>query len=180
VAYRIDLNCDLGEGAGSDVEIIPFITSANVACGYHAGDAGIMRATARSAIDHGVAIGAHPGLRDREGFGRRVMPLLPGQAREMIRDQLETLGRIVSAQGGTLRHVKPHGALYHMATTDREIAGEIAGAVCSYDAGLALIGFPGSELLRAGEQAGVPWRKHSPIVPTSLTARSPRAHNRGH
>jgi UPF0271 protein len=155
VAARIDLNCDLGEGAGSDAAILPFITSANVACGYHAGDKDTMRVTTRSAMEHGVAIGAHPGLRDREGFGRRVISLATGQARELVRDQLDALSSIVSAQGGTLRHVKPHGALYHMATTDRGIAEEIAEAVHAHDPRLVLVGFPGSALLRAGEQAGL-------------------------
>src|SRR4029079_1845186 len=117
---HVDLNCDLGEsfGAfsiGADAELMPTITSANVACGFHAGDPGVMRSTVRMARDAGVAVGAHPGLPDLVGFGRRNMAASAGEAEPMVLSQGAALAALAAAEGVRLRHVKPHGALYNMA-----------------------------------------------------------------
>src|SRR3989475_11495565 len=117
--YRIDLNCDVGEsfGAyqlGADLEILPLVTSANIACGFHAGDPAVMRRTVRAALDQGVAVGAHPGLPDLVGFGRREMEITPQEAHDMVLYQIGALHAVVKAEGGRLRHVKAHGALYNM------------------------------------------------------------------
>ena len=108
----IDLNCDMGEGFGSDEEILPHVTSVNIACGYHAGDPATMRTTVRLAMDHGVAIGAHPGLPDLAGFGRRVMQITPQQVYKLVLDQALALAAIVRAAGATVHHVLHHGARY--------------------------------------------------------------------
>jgi len=154
---RIDLNCDLGEGAGSDEAILPLVTSANIACGFHAGGPAEMRRTVRAAIEHGVAIGAHPGLPDRENFGRVSRPITPEEAYEMVVYQVGALDGFVRAAGGgsTMAHVKPHGALYNMATADAALADAIAKAVHAVDPGLVLVGLSGSELIRAGRRAGL-------------------------
>lgn len=153
--YRVDLNCDLGEGAGSDDNILPLVTSANIACGFHAGGPAEMRRTVNAAIAHGVAIGAHPGLPDRENFGRMSRPITPDEAYEMVMYQLGALDGFVRAAGGTMAHVKPHGALYNMAATDPALADAIANAVRDADRGLVLMGLSGSELIRAGQRAGL-------------------------
>ncbi len=147
---RIDLNCDLGEGAGHDAELMPLITSANIACGAHAGDVAIMRATAALARRHGVAIGAHPGYEDREYFGRREMVLARGDVQALVEGQVRLLREITA-----VAHVKPHGALYNLAARDAEVAREVAAAVCSVDAGLVLVALRGSELVRAGRACGL-------------------------
>lgn len=156
-ADRIDLNCDLGEGAGADEAILPFVTSANVACGFHAGRPTEMRHTVRAAIEHGVAIGAHPGLPDRENFGRISRPITPDEAYEMVVYQVGALDGFVRAARGdaTMTHVKPHGALYNMAAADAMLADAIAKAVHDIDSGLVLMGLSGSELIRAGQRAGL-------------------------
>ena len=147
---RIDLNCDLGEGAGHDAELMPLVTSANIACGAHAGDEATMRATIALAQQHGVAIGAHPGFADRENFGRREMALTPMALRELVATQIAGLARFAP-----LRHVKPHGALYNLAARDAAVAKVIAESVRAVDASLTLFGLAGSELLRAGRAAGL-------------------------
>ena len=147
---RVDLNCDLGEGAGHDAELMPLITSANIACGAHAGDEATMRATVALALQHGVAFGAHPGYADRENFGRREMALTPAALRELVTTQIAALARF-----GPLRHVKPHGALYNLAARDAAVAKVIAEAVHAVDASLILFGLAGSELVRAGRAAGL-------------------------
>lgn len=147
---RIDLNCDLGEGAGADAELMPLITSANIACGAHAGDRETMRATVALARAHGVAIGAHPGYADRANFGRVEVPLSPRELSRLVLRQIATLGELAP-----LRHVKPHGALYNLAARDRAVAEVIAGAVRAYDSALVLFGLAGSELVRAGRAAGL-------------------------
>jgi UPF0271 protein len=157
---RIDLNCDLGESFGSDplghdARLMPSITSANVACGYHAGDATVMRNTTRLALEHGVAVGAHPGFPDRAGFGRRPFHASPSEIGDMVVDQVGALSRIVVSEGGRLRHVKPHGALYNMAASDRRLADAVATAVASVDVDLVLFGLSGSCLLDAGRAAGL-------------------------
>jgi 5-oxoprolinase (ATP-hydrolysing) subunit A len=156
----IDLNSDLGESfgrwtLGHDAEVMRSITSANVACGYHAGDPGIMRETVRLARQCGVAIGAHPAFPDLVGFGRRQMAASPAEVESFVLYQLGALAAMAVAEGVTLQHVKPHGALYNMAVRDRALAQAIAGAVAAFDRGLILFGLPGSELLRAGGAAGL-------------------------
>ncbi|HTB79529.1 MAG TPA: 5-oxoprolinase subunit PxpA [Opitutaceae bacterium] len=146
----IDLNCDLGEGAGHDAELMPFITSANIACGGHAGDAATMRATVALAQKHGVAIGAHPGFADRENFGRRELALSPAEIFALVKDQVIALRAFT-----TLRHVKPHGALYNLAARDAAVAGAIAVAVRTVDPKLVLFGLAGSELVKAGRARGL-------------------------
>jgi 5-oxoprolinase (ATP-hydrolysing) subunit A len=158
--FRVDLNCDMGEsfGAwkmGSDEEILPFITSANLACGFHAGDPATMRKSVCRALEHGVAIGAHPGLPDLAGFGRRNMDITPQEAYDMVVYQIGALSGFVRAVGGTLQHVKPHGALYNMAAKNRRLSVAIAEAVYKIDPALILFGLSGSELVKAGENIGL-------------------------
>jgi len=149
---RIDLNCDLGEGAGHDEEILPLVTSASIACGAHAGDADTMRATAALARACGVAVGAHPGYADRANFGRIELALPPREIGELVRTQIAALQ---AAAPGPLRHVKPHGALYNLAARDRAVADAIAAAVRAADASLVLFGLAGGELVRAGRAHGL-------------------------
>lgn len=157
---RIDLNSDVGEsfGAwrmGADAEVMRSITSANVACGYHAGDPGVMRQTIRLARDSGVAVGAHPGYPDLVGFGRREMKASAKDVEDMVLYQIGALAAIAAAEGVKLAHVKAHGALYNQAVRDRSLADAIAAAVRAFDRSLVLFGLPGSELLHAGERAGL-------------------------
>jgi UPF0271 protein len=157
---RIDLNCDLGEsfGAwtmGNDDEVMRSITSANIACGFHAGDPAVMRRTLRLARAHDVAVGAHPGFPDLVGFGRRDLAASPQETEDLVLYQLAALGGMAAAEGGRLQHVKAHGALYNMAARDARLARAIAGAVAQYDATLILFGLPGSALLDAGRRAGL-------------------------
>ena len=157
---RVDLNCDLGESIGSDTLehdalIMRSITSANVACGFHAGDATVMRDTSRLALEHGVAVGAHPGFPDRAGFGRRPRDASPSEVEKIVADQVAALSGVVAAEGGRLRHVKPHGALYNMAAEDRRLADGVARGIASVDANLVLFGLSGSCLLEAGRAAGL-------------------------
>jgi UPF0271 protein len=146
----IDLNCDLGEGGGNDAALMPWITSANIACGAHAGDEATMRTTAALAERHGVAVGAHPGFADRENFGRSEQTLTAGTLHELITGQIEAL-RVC----GAVRHVKPHGALYNQAARDRAIAEVVAEAVYAVDPMLILFALAGSELVRAGRERGL-------------------------
>lgn len=157
---RVDLNCDMGEsyGAyklGNDTELLRCITSANIACGFHAGDPAVMRATVRQAIESGVAIGAHPGLPDLAGFGRRRMEITPAEAYDMITYQIGALMAFAIQEGSGLQHVKPHGALYNMAATSRPLANAIVSAIKYIDPTLILYGLAGSELIAAGEKAGL-------------------------
>ena len=152
---RIDLNCDLGEGAGHDAALMPLITSANIACGAHAGDAATMRATVRLAMKHGVAIGAHPGFPDREHFGRRELPMTVDEVHALVLRQIRELQMIVQHEGTRLSHVKPHGALYNMAARDAELARAIATAVYEADPRLILVGLAGGALLKAGAAGGL-------------------------
>lgn len=158
--YRVDLNCDLGESYGSykigiDEEILKFVTSANIACGFHAGDPTVMSKTVRLALKNGVSIGAHPGLPDLVGFGRRNMDISPEDAYDMVVYQIGALNAFVKAEGGKMQHVKPHGALYNMAAKDVLLAEAIAKAVHAVDSELILFGLSGSELIKAGEKAGL-------------------------
>jgi UPF0271 protein len=155
MTLSLDFNCDLGEGCGDDGAIIPLLSSANIACGYHAGDAQSMRATIKLCQAHGVAIGAHPSLADRAGFGRRELPITPESAYDITLRQLRELATIASAQGARVHHLKPHGALYNMAARDRSLADAIATATRDFDRDLWLVGLSGSALTAAGEAAGL-------------------------
>ena len=125
----IDLNCDLGEGAGRDAELMPLVTSANIACGAHAGDKATMRATVRLALLHGVAIGAHPGFADRANFGRSEQALDPAEARELVLGQVAELQRIAAREGAVVSHVKLHGAFYNQTAGDVDLATAVHDAV---------------------------------------------------
>lgn len=158
--YRVDLNCDLGESfgvykIGMDEEILKFVTSANIACGFHAGDPSVMHKTVKLALENGVSIGAHPGLPDLEGFGRRNMNISPEGAYDMVAYQIGALNAFVKIEGGKMQHVKPHGALYNMAVKDKLLAEAIAKAVYNVDSQLILFGLSGSELIKAGEKIGL-------------------------
>lgn len=152
---HVDLNADLGEGAPDDAELLALVSSANIACGWHAGDARLMQRTVTAALARGVAIGAHPSYPDRDNFGRSEMQLSPDDVRADVVYQIGALDALVKAQGGRLHHVKPHGALYNQAARDPVLADAIAAAVLDVDPSLALYGLAGSELLRAAERAGL-------------------------
>lgn len=148
----VDLNCDLGErpkptASDGDDALMACISSASIACGAHAGDRGTMEQAVRSAISHGVAIGAHPGYPDRPGFGRRELPLSEGEVEELVRQQVRMLATMVSKLGGQLVHVKPHGALYHVAARDPAMAAAVARGAGSIAPGLILVGPVGSSAL---------------------------------
>ena len=155
IALSIDLNADVGEGCGQDVALIPLISSANIACGSHAGDADSMREAVAFARDHGVAVGAHPSFPDRENFGRREMRLAPADLHASIVSQVQALADIAASEGTRLCHVKPHGALYNMAAREEELAETIARAVQSVDPTLMLFGLAGSALLTAANRIGL-------------------------
>ncbi len=156
----IDLNCDIGEhdsdeGAQREAAILPHVSSANVACGLHAGDAGVMRRTMQAAKEHGLAVGAHPSLADRANFGRREIPHSADEVYELTLYQIGASAALAEAVGVRLNHVKPHGALYNMAARDRVLADAIAHAVRDFDAGLVLFGLSGSQLIAAAEELGL-------------------------
>ncbi len=151
---RIDFNCDLGEGC-DDVAVMAYISSANIACGVHAGDAETMRRTVALCIEHGVALGAHPSFGDREGFGRREMEYAPEEIHDLVLRQVRALSDAAAVHGARLAHVKPHGALYNMAARDAVLAGAIARAVHAFDPTLILYALSGSALTAAGERAGL-------------------------
>ncbi len=152
---KIDLNCDLGEEAGNDEAIMPYITSANIACGFHAGNENVMRTTVRLAKKYGVNIGAHPGWNDRENFGRTEMNISAEQAEEIVFRQIQALAQITKEEGAALTHVKPHGALYNQAAKDRVLADAIVRAVKRISVDLILVGLAGSGLCEAGAEAGI-------------------------
>ena len=158
--YVADLNCDMGEGygawnIGNDTDIMPFVSSVNIACGFHAGDPSTMKKTVRLALQHGVHIGAHPGLPDLQGFGRREMSVTAEEAYDMVVYQVGALTAFVKAEGGVMHHVKPHGALYNMAAVSSILANAIAEAIYKVDPSLILYGLSGSELIRSGEKIGL-------------------------
>lgn len=159
-AASIDLNCDLGESFGAytlgrDADILPYVTSANIACGFHAGDPSVMRRTVKLALEAEAAIGAHPGLPDLAGFGRRNLDVSADEAYAMTVYQIGALDAFVRAEGGTLKHVKPHGALYNMASARPDLAEAIAEAVYRVNPALTLFGLANSELTRAAERIGL-------------------------
>jgi len=153
---HVDLNSDLGEGAGQDEALIPLVSSVNVACGAHAGDETTIRRTIELARAHGVAVGAHPGYPDRAGFGRRPVALRAAQLRASIVYQVRVVRSIARELGQPLVHVKPHGFLYNLAVRDRGLAELVAGAVHDVSPGLTLVGLAGSESLRAAQAVGLP------------------------
>jgi UPF0271 protein len=156
----VDLNCDMGESfgrweLGADADVMPHISSANIACGAHAGDPAVMRRTLRLATAHGVACGAHPGFADLAGFGRREIPITPADATDLVLWQLGALAAIARSEGVQLRHVKPHGALYNMAARDAALGAAIAKGVQQFDPSLVFFGLAGSSMLDAGRAAGL-------------------------
>lgn len=158
--HKIDLNCDMGEsfGAytlGNDQVILDYVSSANIACGFHAGDPTTMRETVKLALEKNVGIGAHPGFQDLAGFGRRHMAVSPQEVYDLIIYQIGALYGFVKAEGGSLKHVKAHGAMYNMAVTDAKISEAIAEAVYKVDPELVLFGLSGSEIIKAGDKIGL-------------------------
>jgi UPF0271 protein len=156
----IDLNCDMGEsfGAwkmGADAEVMPFVSSANIACGFHAGDAATIRATARLAVDHGVAVGAHPSLPDLQGFGRRAMRITPQEMYDLVVYQSGAVQAFARAAGARLHHVKCHGALYNMAANDEALSEACARAVRDLGEGVRLYALAGSRMLDCAARLGV-------------------------
>ena len=157
---RVDLNCDMGESFGNwtigdDAAILPFVSSVNIACGFHAGDPSVMRVTVHAAAAHHVAVGAHPGLPDLSGFGRREMAVSPQAVYDMTSYQIGALRGIARAAGVTVNHIKPHGALYNMAAVRSPIADAIALAVRDTDGSLTLVALSGSCLIDAGRATGL-------------------------
>jgi len=160
MTLSIDLNCDMGESFGAwkmghDDEVLPFVTSANIACGFHGGDPTVMRKTVQEALKHGVALGAHPGLPDLTGFGRRNMDLSPQSAYDMVVVQVGALAGVAASQGARLNHVKAHGALYNMAAKNEELARALAQAVYDVDPGLVFFALASSAMIAAARDAGL-------------------------
>ena len=158
--YQIDLNSDLGESfghytIGNDDKIIPLITSANVACGYHASDPVVMMETIQRAKEAGIAVGAHPGLPDLMGFGRRSMAISNEEAKAYTLYQISAIGGMCKAVGVKLQHVKPHGALYNMAAKDYDLSKAICEAIYEYDKDLIVMGLSGSEMIKAAKDCGL-------------------------
>jgi 5-oxoprolinase (ATP-hydrolysing) subunit A len=151
----VDFNADLGEGAGHDEELLELVTSANIACGFHAGDADTIHGSIEAARDHGVAVGAHPSLFDRENFGRKELPVTPEEVCDAVTYQLGVFSAIAEALGVRPNHVKPHGALYNMAVRDGKLAGAIVRAIANTDPTLILFAPDRSALARAGEAHGL-------------------------
>jgi 5-oxoprolinase (ATP-hydrolysing) subunit A len=152
---NIDINCDMGENIGNDGDIMLYVTSANIACGFHAGDSKSMQTTIRLAKKHGVAVGAHPSWLDVENFGRNEMVLPYDDVEALILYQIGALAAIAKAEGTELHHVKPHGALYNQAAQNRLLADAIAGAVKKFNPELILVGLAGSGLIEAGIESGL-------------------------
>lgn len=161
---RMDLNSDIGESfgiykIGDDESLMPHITSANIACGFHGGDPQVMQRTVQMCQAHGVSIGAHPGYQDLPGFGRRVIKLSESEVESMMLYQLGALAAFTRAQGAILRHVKPHGALYNHAAQDMPTARAIARAVMRFDSNLILVGLANSYLIQAAVEFGIPYAR---------------------
>ena len=159
-SLRIDLNADLGESFGAytigdDAELMGAVTSASIAAGFHAGDPTVLRSTIRLARARGVAVGAHPGLPDLAGFGRREMTLLPSEVEDLVLYQIAAVAGVARAEGVRLQHVKLHGALYNMAARDRRLAAATTRAAVAFDSSLVLFGPPGSVLVEEGRRAGM-------------------------
>ncbi len=161
---KVDLNCDLGESFGNytlglDGEVIKFVSSANVACGFHASDPLVMQKTVKMAKAAGVAVGAHPGYPDLVGFGRRNLNVQPAELKAMVQYQIGALKAFCQAEKIGLQHVKPHGAMYNMAAKDEKLAFAIAEGIAEIDPSLILLGLSGSEMLKAAEKLGLKAKK---------------------
>lgn len=158
--HLVDLNCDMGESFGAyrmgkDEEIFDYVTSANIACGYHGGDPATMRKTVQMALEKNVGIGAHPGMPDLVGFGRREINISPQEAYDLVIYQMGALYGFVRSEGGKIQHVKPHGALFNMAAKSAPLSEAIAEAVYKVDPECILFGLAGSELVKAGKKIGL-------------------------
>lgn len=153
---KVDLNCDVGEGVGDDAGVMPSVTSANVACGFHAGGPEAMRRTVRLARAHGVAIGAHPSFPDRAGFGRRLLAASPDEVRDDVTYQVGALWAFCRSEGVRLSHVKPHGALYNAAAVDPALARAVCEAARDVDPALTVVCLAGSRMVDVARSLGVP------------------------
>ncbi len=156
----IDLNCDLGESFGAytigqDEAVIPLISSANIACGFHAGDSLVMSETVKMSKNAGIGIGAHPGFPDLQGFGRRKLDASPKEVKAYIQYQIGALNAFCKANNAVLNHVKPHGALYNMAGADEKLAAAICEGIAEVDTSLILLGLSGSKMVKAASNAGI-------------------------
>lgn len=151
----IDINCDMGEGIGNDAALMPLISSANIACGYHAGDEQTMKETVRLAIAHGASIGAHVSFPDKENFGRSEMMLPAEEIYKLVQDQLYLLRSVTSPYSVSIHHVKPHGALYNMSAREADLAKIIAKAVYDFDPSLILMGLSGSHSITEAKAIGI-------------------------
>ncbi len=151
----IDLNCDMGEGMPTDAEIMPYISSANIACGFHAGDRVTMEQTVSLALQHKVAVGAHPGFDDKANFGRTEQHLSDAAIYDLITTQIHSLQEVCNTLGATLQHVKPHGALYNMAARDEHLSTIIAQAIRDTNPALCLFGLANSWLIKAAAEMGL-------------------------
>jgi UPF0271 protein len=151
----IDINCDMGEGVSAEEFIMPFISSANIACGYHAGDEDIMKKTISLAMQHNVAIGAHPGFADKENFGRNEIQMSDEEYYLLIKEQLELIKKIADELGAKMHHIKPHGALYNMSAKNERLALIIAKAVKDFDDSLVLYGLSGSYSITEAKKIGL-------------------------
>lgn len=161
---KIDLNSDLGESfgrysLGRDSEIIPLVSSVNIACGFHAGDPDVMAKTVALAEEAGIGVGAHPGFPDLQGFGRRKMAMKPAEVKNMITYQVGALMAFTSSK--KLQHVKPHGALYNMAATDHDLAVAICEGIKQVDPDLPIYGLANSELIKAAQEVGIPYAQEA-------------------
>lgn len=160
--YAIDLNSDLGESFGAykigmDEQVIPLISCANIACGFHAGDPAVMSKTVEICKANGTHIGAHPGFPDLQGFGRRNMAVSPADVKAFVTYQIGALDAFCRSKGVKLEHVKPHGALYNMAAKDEKIAQAICSAVYEYNSNLILLALSGSQMIKKAAEIGLPW-----------------------
>ncbi len=153
--FTVDLNCDMGEGIGNDAAIMPFISSANIACGYHAGDADTMKHTIELAQKNNISIGAHTGFRDKENFGRTEQNLSTEALYELISEQLYIFNKHSDELGASITHVKPHGALYNMAAVNKEMSAIIAKAIKDFDESLFVYGKSGSFLISEAKIIGL-------------------------
>ncbi|MCK6617060.1 MAG: LamB/YcsF family protein [Cyclobacteriaceae bacterium] len=151
----IDLNCDMGEGMPNDAAIMPYISSANIACGYHAGDEATMRKTIDMCLKYNVAIGAHPGFNDKPNFGRVPMQLTSDDLYQLVQKQLQIIDKICKEKNAVLHHVKPHGALYNMAAKDNAMSRTIAQAVKDYNPKLIYYGLSGSVMIAEAKALGL-------------------------
>jgi UPF0271 protein len=151
----VDLNCDMGEGIGNDAAIMPFISSANIACGYHAGDADTMKSTVELALQHGVAVGAHPGFKDKANFGRTVMHLSGLQLFDLVTQQIFNLQKVCDSLGTAIHHIKPHGALYNMAAVSAEMSKTISEAIWAVNKNYIVYGLSGSCIITEANAIGL-------------------------